>query len=208
MILAAMLLTGCTALWTADKGAKEPTAEELFQDAEKHYKNKDYAQAAEAYQKLKSGHPDFEKIAMAYVKEADAQYADRNYEKAISRYLQFLELYPTHPYVARVKYQIAMAYFNQIKNTDLDTSILQRATDQFKALANDPKAGEYAKKAKEKADECRKKLAEKEMDKARTYVGLGQYKAAKIAAQRVLDQYAKLGFDDEAQSIVKRAKDD
>jgi outer membrane protein assembly factor BamD len=204
--LAAVLLAGCPSLWNVEKAAKEPTADELFQQAEDQFKNKDYSQAVEAYQKLKSAHPDYRKVVEAYVKEGDALYADGLYDKAISRYLQFLELYPGHAYVPRVKYYIAMAYFNQIKNTDLDSSLVQRAADAFKALAMDPKAGEWAKKAKEKSDECKKKQAEKEMDKARTYVGMGNYTAAKLAAQRVLDQYPKLGFDEEAKDLVKRAK--
>jgi outer membrane protein assembly factor BamD len=206
-ILTVLLLAGCPSLWTVEKSAKEPTAEELFQQGEDHFKNKEYTQAVEAYQRLKSAHPDFAKVAVAYVKEADGLYADRQYDKAISRYAQFVELYPGHPYVPRAKYQIAMSYFNQIKNTDLDNTILQRAAEAFKQLAADPKAGEWSKKAKEKSLECKKKQAEKEMEKARTYVGMGNYKAAKLAAQRVLDQYPKLGFDDEAKDLVNRAKD-
>ena len=72
----------------------------------------------EAYQKLKSAYPDFEKMAAVYVKIGDALYAKGDYEKAISRYLQFLELYPAHPFAPRVKYFIAMSYFRQIKKLE------------------------------------------------------------------------------------------
>ena len=44
----------------------------------------------------------------------------------------------------------ALAYFNQIKNTDLDNTVVQRAAKSFKTLMEDPNAEEYAKKAEEK----------------------------------------------------------
>jgi len=197
---------GCPALWNPTKPAAEPSAEELYQEAEKRFKDKEYTEAVDAFQRLKSAYPDFEKMPGVYVKVGDALYANGDYEKAISRYLQFLELYPAHSYVPRVKYYIAMSYFNQIKKLDLDNALLQRAAESFKSLSNDEKAGKWAEKAKEKYEECRKKLAEKEMYKAHTYWSMGNYQAARVAAQRVLDQYPKLGYDEEAEDLIKRAK--
>ncbi len=209
VLLAFLLLAflgGCPAIWTGSKAAMEASPEELFQKAEKLFQDKEYPQAVEAYQRLKSAYPDFEKMPAVYVKIGDALYANGDYEKAISRYLQFIELYPAHPYVPRVKYYIAMSYFKQIKKTDLDNAILQRAADSFKTLAADERAGKWAEKAKEKYEECRKKLAEKEMYKANTYWSMGKYTAARVAAQRVLDQYPKLGYDEEAKDLIKRTK--
>ncbi len=206
-LLLLAFLGGCPALWTGPKAASESSPDELFRAAEKRFQDKEYTEAVDAYQRLKSAFPDFEKMPTVYVKIGDALYANGEYEKAISRYLQFLELYPAHSYVARVKYYIAMSYFNQIKKTDLDNAILQRASDAFKSLAADEKAGKWAEKAKEKYEGCRKKLAEKEMYKAHTYWSMGNYPAALVAAQRVIDQYPKLGYDDEAKDLIKRAKE-
>ena len=61
-------------------------------------------------------------------------------------------------------------------------------------------------KAEEKTRECERKLAEKELYKARSYISLGNYKAARLATQRVLDQYPKLGLDDEAKKLLERIK--
>jgi hypothetical protein len=45
-----------------------------------------------------------------------------------------------------------------------------------------------------------------ELYKARNYISTGQYKSARIAAQRVLDEYAKLGLDKEASDIIGKVK--
>jgi outer membrane protein assembly factor BamD len=207
MILASLLVGGCPSVWTPAQPSTEPSAEQLYREAEDQYKKKNYSDALETYQRLKRDHPDFDKSPQVYVKIGDALYAEGSYEKAIQRYSQFLDVYPRHQYAPRVKYYIGLSYFNQIKTSDLDNSILQRASESFQALAADPKAGEWAQKAQEKFDECRKKLASKELYKARTYISIGNYKAARLAAQRLLDQYPKLGFDDEANDLLKSIKD-
>ena len=199
-------LGGCPALWTETKPTRDASAEDLYKQAENLFRDKSYLAAAEAYQKLKSAYPDFDKMPAVYVKIGDALYANGEYEKAISRYLQFLELYPKHTYVPRVKYYIAMSYFKQIKKLDLDSAILQKTADAFNSLAADPDAGKWAEKAKEKLTDCRKMLAEKEIYKANAYWSMGKYKSAEMSAQRVLDEFPNLGLDEEAKSLVERAK--
>jgi outer membrane protein assembly factor BamD (BamD/ComL family) len=117
-----------------------------------------------------------------------------------------MQLYPGDKGVPRAKFNIGMCYFNQMKNTGLDNSVVQAAAAEFKALADDANAGEWAKKAEEKYNECRKKLAEKEMDKAHTMLSVSNYQAARLAAKRELGEYPKMGYDDEAAELIKSIK--
>ncbi|MCX5861806.1 MAG: outer membrane protein assembly factor BamD [Deltaproteobacteria bacterium] len=206
MALAAILLAGCPSIWRSAAVEKPLGADELYQKAEGEFKSKNYPQAIELLERLKSAHPDFGKTPEVYLKLADASYDEGSYEKAAARYLQFLELYPAHKEVPRAKFNIAMCYFKQIKNTDLDSRVVKLALDSFKQLANDANAGEWAKKAEENARECLKKLAEKEIYKAQTYLSVSNYKAARLAAQRVLEEFPKLGYDDKAQELIKKLK--
>jgi len=202
-----IFLAGCPSLWQNQAADKTPPPEELYKQAEQQYQAKDYTAALETYQRLKSAHPDFKKMREVYEKIADASFEQGHYEKAIARYSQLIELYPSDPGVPRAKYQMAMCHFKQIKNTDLDNSMVNRALQAFQVVADDPNAGEWSKKAKEHQRECRRRLAEKELYKARTYISMGSYKAARMAAQRVLDDYPKLGLDKEADELVKSLKD-
>jgi outer membrane protein assembly factor BamD len=205
--LTVLMLAGCPALWNTTAVDKNSTPEQLYREGERHFKAKDYSGAISAFDRLKSAPPQFEKTPDAYLKTADAMLENGSYEKAVGRYKTFVELYPLHKEVPRAKYQVALSYFNQIKNADLDNSIIQAALQAFKALSEDPKAGEWAKKAEKKLRECRKKLAEKEIYKAQTYLGMGRYKSAQVSAKRVLDEYAKLGYDAEARALLNKVKD-
>ena len=203
----AVLAAGCPSLWKTDMVEKDPGPDKLFQAAEEHFQKKQYGQAVEVFERLKSGHPDFKKMPEVYLKIADSLYDEKSYDKAISRYQQFIDLYPGNTEVPRAKFNIGMAYFNQIKNADdLDNSVVQRATAEFKALSENSNAGEWAKKAEEKYNECRKKLAAKEMYKARTMLSMKNYQAARLAAKRVLDDYPKLGYDNDASELIKSIK--
>ncbi len=199
-------LSGCPALWNMESSEVKESPEDAYKNAQDLLKDKKYFQAIESLEKLKSAHPDFKEMPEVYVKIADAFFDEGSYDKAIARYLQFLELYPNNADVPRAKYQIGMAYFNQIKGTDLDNSVVRSAIQAFKVVTELQDSGDWGKKAEERINECKKKLAEKELYKANTYVSLGNYKAARLAAQRVLDDYPKLGFDDVAEELIKKYK--
>jgi outer membrane protein assembly factor BamD len=202
-----LALAGCPSVWQAANPDKPTSAEELFKKAENQYANKDYKQALESYERLKSAFPDFKRLPHAYMRIGDCLFNQNNYEQAIARYLQFIELYPAHQEASRAKFNVAMSYFNQIKGTDLDNSVVKRAADSFKKLVDDPNAGEWAKKAEEKHRECLRKLAEKELYVAEQYWNMGKYKSAHAAAKRVLEEYPKLGFEARAREIEQKTKD-
>jgi outer membrane protein assembly factor BamD len=201
-----LFTAGCPSMFNPDNAEKQPSPEELFEKAEAAYDKKNYDSAIELYERLSSAHPDFEKMPIVYEKIADSLYANNEYGRAIARYRQFIELYPTHEHAARAKYMQAMCYFKQIKRMDLDSRFLVMAEKEFKAIKDDQKSGEWAEKAEEKYLECKKKLCEKELYKARTYYSMGKYTSAKVAGKRVLSECSEVGLEKEADKIIKKAE--
>ena len=201
-----LLTAGCPSLWKTGVVKSDATPSELYQDAEDRFQKKNYTEAVQLYERLKSAYPDFEKIPRVYVRIADSFFHDGKYEEAVSRYRQFLELYPNHEDKNQAKYNIGMCFFNQIKNTDLDDTMVRKAEQAFKEVVDDPDAGQLKAKAEEKYKDCRTKLAEKELYKARTYLTLKKYTAAKMAAQRILDEYPNSGLDKEAKDLISSVK--
>lgn len=206
IILLITLTSGCPSWWTSDVKEKTVPPEELFTQGKDKIKEKKYDEAINILERLKSAYPEFKQIPEVYLAIADSFYDEGSYDRAIARYLQFLELYPAHKDAARAKYQIGMSYFSQIKNTDLDNSVVKQAIRAFKAVSDAQDTGEWGKKAEEKSRECQRKLAEKELYKARSYISLSNYKAARISAQRVIDEFSKLGLDEEAKQILANIK--
>jgi outer membrane protein assembly factor BamD len=201
-----VICVGCTLPFQTTTLEKPDSPEKMFKAAEELYNKKNYAQALDVYEQLKSAYPEFNEMPKVYAKIGDCLFEDKQYDKSIGRYLEFVQLNPNDKDVPRAKYNIGMAQFNQIKNIDLDSRIIQKTAEAFKALSDDPNAGEWGKKAEEKYRECRQKLAAKELDKADTYVSTSNYKSAKSAARRVLDEYPNLGYDDKANALLKKLK--
>lgn len=206
-LIAVVTLTGCPTLWQTSVNQQTETAEQIFKKAEAAFKDKKYDKAIELYQRIRADYSDFKKAPEVYLRLAEIYYNKENYDKAISGYMQFIESFPSNKDIPKAKYYVAMSDFKQIRGVDLDNGMVRAAADAFKTLRDDPAAGEWAKKAGEKYDECLKKLAEKELYKARTYISMGKYQAARIAAQRVLDEYGKLGFEKDAKDLINDVKD-
>ena len=142
----AFLLVGCPSIWPTDDPEKKLTAEELYKDAEARFKDKDYAAAAELFERLKSAYPEFEKIPEVYLKIGDSYFEKGKYEKAASSYLHFGELYPGNKDLSRANYQVAMCYFRQIKNIDLDSRAITEAAKRFKMVKDSPDGGRVGQK--------------------------------------------------------------
>jgi len=204
--VAAMFLLGCPSVWNGTAVEKSIPAEDQFKAADRSFQQKDYAAAVEQFERLKSGSPDFDKMPEVYLKIAEALQAQGSYDKAIARYLQFVQLYPHHKDILKAKYNIAHCYFSQIKSSDLDNRIVTRAAEAFKAVAEAPEGGTWAKKADEKYKECLTKLAAKELYKAQTYYGMGKNDAAIMAAKRVIELYPKSESVDRAKALIEKIK--
>jgi outer membrane assembly lipoprotein YfiO len=205
LALAVLVLSGCPHLFTADNPDKELSPDELFKKAEQAFEAKNYSESVDLYGRLKLV-PDFKDMAKVYVRIGDAYFNDKAYEKAIGGYTQFLDLYPNDKEVPRVRYNMAMCLYNQIKRSDLDAVNIENSAKDFKKLADNPDAGEWGKKAQEKYTECRKMLAEKEYEKANTYISQSKYSSARKVLERIRDEFPNLGYDKQAESLLKSIK--
>ncbi|MCA1961764.1 MAG: outer membrane protein assembly factor BamD [Desulfomonile sp.] len=201
MGLCVIFLAGCPSIWQTKTPPPDTGPEELYKAALRSFDEKRYTDAADQLQRLRHSYPDFEKMPEVYLRIGDAFFNDGKYEEAFTRYRQFIELYPNHQDKYRAKYMIGMAHFKQIKSIDLDDTAIRRAEEAFKEVKDDPEASEWAKKAEEKYRECRVKLAQKELYKAASSLSRSQYKAARLALQRVIDDFA-----DQAPEVVKEAR--
>jgi len=206
LALAVVFVAGCPTIWKTGVVKTESSAKELFEQAEDRFKKKDYSEALAVYERLKSAYPDFDKMPLVYQMIADSFSETGKYEEAVARYRQFLEMYPNHKDRGRARYMTAMTLFKQIKDIERDDSMLRAAEAAFKEVLDDATAGEWKKKAEEKHRECRQQLGRHELYKARTYLTLKRYQAARLAAQRVLDDYPKLGLDKEASALIEQTK--
>ncbi len=151
--------------------------------------DKDYGEAQKAFQKIVEQYPYSKYVVLAELKLADAYYLDKKYPEAASSYEQFARLHPSHPIIPYVLYQLGMCYLKMAGSIDRDHSQLLKAYAVFNRISQVYEGTPWALKAKEKAQECRKKLAEYELYVAKFYMKRGKHLAAKKRLEYLLSEY-------------------
>lgn len=207
--LIVLVCASCSFPFNSDETVENtPGPDALFDKAQGYFKDAEYDQAIHFFETLKSAYPTFPEISVVQSRIADSYYRMGEYPKAMAEYKQFLTLYPTDPNVPRAKYMIGMCYYEQKKSIDRDDSVVRRAEEVFKGVAQEYKGTDIGEKAEKRLLDCRKHLAAKELYKANVYMSIKKYKAAKWAAERILEEYGGLGYDDEAKAIIESVDED
>ncbi|SFM66837.1 outer membrane protein assembly factor BamD [Thermodesulforhabdus norvegica] len=174
--------------------------------------DKDYGDAQKAFEQIIQQYPYSKYVVLAELKLADAYYLDEKYEEAAAAYEQFARLHPGNPVVPYVLYQLGMCYANMARSIDRDHGQLRRALTVFERITQAYAGTVWAQKARDKAVECRKKLAEYELYVARFYMKRGEYRAAAGRLEYALSEYLsemnEMGKVKEAQEMLARCREE
>jgi outer membrane protein assembly factor BamD len=148
---------------------------------------------------FKSRFPDSKYALEAEIKVGDAYYQKKEYLLAAETYQLFTKLHPTSDKLDYVYYRIGLSYLHATpKKIDRDQEHLPEAIDSFSIVANQFPDSPYAKVAKSKYNEARRKVAQRHFYVGRFYYKWGEYKAAIPRFQEVYERYADLGLDEKA----------
>jgi outer membrane protein assembly factor BamD len=216
LIFAVLLLTACGG--KDDDAAPKPqaSAEKLYDDARKLMDDKDYKEAAKAFEEVERQHPDSEWAVHGQVMVGYANYKAEQYDEAISALQRFVKLYPANDSTPYAYYLIALCYYDQISDVGRDQKMTEDALQALREVMRRFPDSEFARDAKIKADLTIDHLAGKEMQVGRYYMKRDDYLAAinrfryvidnyqttshvPEALHRLVECYLKLGVPEEAQ---------
>jgi outer membrane protein assembly factor BamD len=139
---------------------------------------------------------------------ADAYYYDGgviNVAEALSRYTSFLTFYPTHPRADYAQYQLGMSYLKQALGPDKDQSTTRDALDAFRKVELNHPASGFVTAAREKADECRERLAETEVRVGLFYLKREAWAGAADRFRTVLESYPRYSRRDRVYFLLAQA---
>jgi len=132
MLPVILSLAGC--------GKKEVKPEEVY-EPEKYLAEADVLMGEQKYDEarkllLEVKNRDSQKKygAIAQLKIADTYIKDDDPDLAIVEYRKFIDNYPDNQFASYAQYQIAMAYFSQIKSPDRGTGVAKNALAEFNRL--------------------------------------------------------------------------
>lgn len=205
-------------------GSDEPldgfTAEQIFQRGEYVLETSARPESAMRYfREVERLYPYTDWARRAIVMQAYALHRDRQYEEARTVAQRFLDQYPGDPDAAWASYIVALTYYDQIEDVGRDQGLTFQALRHLRYVIEEYPNTEYARSAVLKFDLAFDRLAAKEMEIGRYYLGRGNYAASvnrfravveeyqttthtPEALHRLVEAYLALGLRDEAQTAA------
>jgi outer membrane protein assembly factor BamD len=196
LILSCLHFSSCS---STDKSSETP--EGVYAIAQEFEKDERYDEAIRRYQEVKNKFPYSNWAAKAELAIADVHYKDEAYAEAQVSYQAFKELHPKHAQIDYVAFRIGMSFYKQLpESNDRDLTLANDAVTAFDDVIKNYPQSEHVAEAKEKREECLKKLAAKE-----DYIGDFYFKREKFLAafgryENLINRYPNLGFDARALS--------
>jgi outer membrane protein assembly factor BamD len=195
--MGAFLLSGCSWLGLDDNGddadAKyvERPVEQIYNDAWKRIKDKNWNEAAKQFDEVERQHPYSAWARRAMLMSAFCYYQANKYTDAINSADQFIELHPGSHEVAYAFYLKAMSLYEQITDTGRDQTNTEQALTALQDVVQRFPDTEYARDASLKIDLTLDHLAGKEMEVGRYYLFRRDYIGAINRFRTVVERYQK-----------------
>ncbi len=175
--------------WSSSEKKPDPTAEALFDEGMRYFKDKRYTRAIDNFSKIKSDYPFSPLLTQTELQLADAYYLNEQYPEAINAFKEFESMHPSNENMAFVTYRLGQSYFDQFTTTDRDQKNTETAKGYFEGvLAKYPKS-QYAADAKEKLAKCNGYLAEHDFNIAQFYLKQEKYPAARDRFEEIVRRY-------------------
>src|SRR5918992_3223330 len=175
--------------WSGSAAKSDPTAEALFEEGTRYFKEKRYARAIDILTKLKADHPFSPQLTEVELKIADAYYLNQQYPEAVNAFKEFQSMHPTNENIPFVIYRLGQAHFDQFTSADRDQKNTEIAKTHFENVITTSPKSPYASQAREKLVKCLEDLAEHDFSVASFYLKQEKYPAARERFEEIVRKY-------------------
>ncbi|MDJ0878242.1 MAG: outer membrane protein assembly factor BamD [Halieaceae bacterium] len=200
LVVLAALLAGCSGNDEIDLPPGANSSEyELYQEAQRYLRNKNFDLAVQALQLLESRFPFGRYAEQAQLELIYAHYSNFEHEAAIEAADRFIRLHPQHPNVDYAFYMKGLAAYTQNQGlferwlpkdiTQRDTSYAREAFAEFSQLLARYPDSPYAPDARARMVHLRNLLARSEINVANYYFKRGAYVAAVNRGRYVVENF-------------------
>ena len=202
-----IICVGLSACSSAPK--KNASEQELYEDAKKALKLKNFSQATIALEELEASFPFGKYAEQAQLDLIYARYSGLDLDGAILACDRFIRLHPQSPSVDYAYYTrgianygldigISSQYFTMVDSSSRDPGHMRLAFNDFSELLNRFPSSSYAKDAQQRMILVRNNLAKYELHAARYYIKREAYIAAANRAAYVVKNFPKTPSTEDA----------
>ena len=189
VLVCLFFLSGCGIIDYFYLPPPEDTAQELFESANDFMREKDYANAADRYRRVKDNYPFSPYTIEAELSLADAYFLDSEFELAAEAYKEFESLHPRNPAIPYVLYQIGQSHLKAVISIDRPMTDAREAHEYFQRLTETYPDSEYTDSAREGMLTCRRYMAEHELYIGDMFWRMGRYGPAWKRYTYVVDNF-------------------
>ena len=179
-----------------NKVVKSKDYEYKLKMADKYFEQKKYGNAQQLYEELYPVFKGTDKFEELYYKDAYCFYYMKNYRDAENFFKGFLEVFPNSTKAEEVDFMHSLCFYKQSPKLELDQTNTAKSIGVMQTFINTHAGSARIQEATEIIDKCRRKLEEKELRGAELYYKIGQYRAAAISYNDLLNNYPESGKGD------------
>jgi outer membrane protein assembly factor BamD len=157
-----------------------------------------YKGAQKKFAEVERQHPYSKWATKSILMQAFAAYQRNSYDDSINAARRFTTLHPGHKDAPYAYYLIALSEYERISDVRRDQRQTEKAVEALEEIARRYPDTAYAADAKEKSKLGYDRLAAKEMEVGRYYVGQGSYLAGINRFKKVVTDYQQTAHTPEA----------
>lgn len=195
LLLVIFLMTGCGSYHIKPN----ITAQERFELAKLMFSKRDYFEAKNQFKILVLNNPGLPFIDEAQYYLAESHFHMKEYILAADEYNRLIRLYPKSDWVDDASFKIGMCDYKLSPKPSLDPKYTIQAVQHFQTFIEDFPNSDLIPEAERLLKKCRSKLAEKDYKTGVLYRKLGDYHAAIVYFDSVLENYYDSKYADDAQ---------
>lgn len=205
LFLALSLLIFAASCSSYEKVRKSSDVNLKLTKANEYYDKHQYQRANELYQDLMPvlrGTRNFEQLFYRY---AYSFYYQKDYASAALYFKNFNNYFPNSPDAEEAEFMYAKCLVNMSPKSSLDQTNTLKAMEALQSFINTHPQSKRLAEANGFMDNLRAKLEKKDADAAKLYYNIGQYHAAAVAYENILNQYPESQRSDYYQFMVVKS---
>ncbi|RKS96746.1 Beta-barrel assembly machine subunit BamD [Chryseobacterium defluvii] len=186
-LLAAVVVASCVS--QQDKAMKSADKNYILKVANENFAKKKWKNALALYDRLPNLVAGTDDAPNVVFNSAYANYYDKNYKLAGHQFKNFAVSFPQDSRKEEAAYMSALCYYEGSMDYNLDQSSTELAINELQDFLNNYPNSERSKNISQLIDELSYKLEFKAYENARQYFKMGDYKAANVALDNVLEDF-------------------
>ena len=186
ILLIIVMLAGCNGI---NKVLKSKDPEYKLRMAENFYVKKKYNYAYQLYEDIVPYYKTGKEFEDIYYKMTYSTYYQKDYLNAENFFKTYLELFPNSTRAEEMDYMRAYCTFKQSPKPELDQTNTIKTIGMMQTFINSHPGSARIKDANDIIDICRNKLEAKDYEAAQLYYDVGQFRAAAVAFDELLNNF-------------------